>query len=53
MNNPCQGVFVKNPDYTGEEEYDFYFVDRLNFCVRKVTLRYRIDLCGDEERQLP
>lgn len=37
MNNPCQGVFVKNPDYTGEEEYDFYFVDRLNFCVRKVT----------------
>ena len=19
------GVFVKNPDYTGEEEYDFYF----------------------------
>ena len=28
---------MKNLDYTGEEEYDFYFVDRLNFCVRKVT----------------
>ncbi len=38
MKNPCQGVFVKNPDYKGrDDEYDFYFVDRLNFCVRKVT----------------
>lgn len=38
MNHPCQGVFVKNPDYEGQDdEYDFYFVDYSNFCVRKVT----------------
>lgn len=38
MLEPSQGVFVKNPNYAGEDdEYDFYFVDRLNFCVRKVT----------------
>ncbi len=38
MNNPCQGVFVRNKEYAGQEdEYDFYFVDRLNFCVRKMT----------------
>ena len=38
MNEPCQGVFVKNPEYAGrEDEYDFYFVDKLNFCVRKIT----------------
>lgn len=38
MNQPSQGVFVKNDEYIGEnDEYDFYFVDKLNFCVRKVT----------------
>lgn len=27
LNGPTQGVFVKNPEYAGEEdEYDFYFV---------------------------
>ncbi|MDD3038273.1 IPT/TIG domain-containing protein [Bacteroides sp.] len=38
MTNPCQGVFVRNSDYAGgDDDYDFYFVDRGNFCVRKVT----------------
>lgn len=38
MNEPCQAVFIKNPEYAGrEEEYDLYFVDKLNFCVRKIT----------------
>ena len=36
--NPRQGVFVRNPDYAGQEdEYDFYFVDSGNHCIRKVT----------------
>ncbi len=35
---PFQGVFVKNPEYAGKaDEYDFYFCDRENHCVRKVT----------------
>ena len=38
VNGPCQGVFVYNKDYAGQDdEYDFYFVDKLNFCVRKMT----------------
>ena len=38
MNEPSQGVFVYNEEYEGTvDEYDFYFVDRLNFCVRKMT----------------
>ena len=38
MNTPCQGVFVYNKEYAGQEdEYDFYFVDMLNFCVRRMT----------------
>ncbi len=38
MHEPCQGVFVYNKEYAGnEDEYDFYFVDKLNFCVRKMT----------------
>lgn len=29
---------MRNKEYAGQEdEYDFYFVDRLNFCVRKMT----------------
>jgi hypothetical protein len=32
---PYQGVFVKNPDYAGtEDEYDFYFTDCNNHCIR-------------------
>src|SRR5690554_4637038 len=35
---PFQGVFVKNPEYAGKvDEYDFYFCDRGNHCIRKVT----------------
>lgn len=38
MSEPSQGVFVYNEEYAGQEdEYDFYFVDKLNFCVRKMT----------------
>jgi hypothetical protein len=35
LNRPYQGVFVKNPDYAGSgEEYDFYFTDCTNHCIR-------------------
>ena len=35
LNVPFQGVFVKNPDYAGQEdEYDFYFVEQSNHDVR-------------------
>lgn len=35
-----QGVFVKNPDYAGQEdEYDFYVCDINNHSIRKVTPR--------------
>lgn len=38
MNNPYQGVFVKNPEYAGKaDEYDYYFTDKVNFCVRALT----------------
>ena len=37
-NRPREGVFVKNPDYEGlDDEYDFYFSDQMNHCIRKVT----------------
>lgn len=36
--DPRDGVFVKNPDYAGQEdEYDYYFTDSGNHCIRKVT----------------
>ena len=32
------GVFVKNPEYAGQEdEYDFYFCDNQNHCIRCLT----------------
>ena len=38
MNYPYQGVFVRNPEYTGKaDEYDYYFTDKVNFCVRALT----------------
>jgi hypothetical protein len=40
LNNPCQGVFVKNEDYVkaGKEDvYDYYICDRENCCIRKIT----------------
>lgn len=38
MRRPMQAVFVKNPEYAGRvDEYDLYFVDAINFCVRKIT----------------
>ena len=36
--NPREGVFVYNEEYAGQEdEYDFYFTDSKNHCIRKVT----------------
>jgi hypothetical protein len=40
MNQPREGVFVKNEEYVkaGKPDvYDFYFSDRMNHCIRKVT----------------
>ena len=38
MHAPRQGTFVKNPAYKGSsDEYDFYFCDRENHCIRILT----------------
>ena len=38
MNEPQQGCFVKNEEYAGQkDEYDFYFVDKQNHCVRTLS----------------
>lgn len=38
FDTPYQGVFVKNPDYAGnDDEYDFYFTDRRNHCIRVLS----------------
>lgn len=44
LNNPVQGVFVKNPDYkeTGGDQYDFYFCDRSNHAIRILTPQGRV-----------
>lgn len=43
LNTPRQGCFVKNPDYEGQEdEYDFYFCDQANHCIRKLTSQGRV-----------
>ena len=43
MNKPAQGVFVRNPAYEGEEdEYDFYFCDEGNHCIRVMNPQGRI-----------
>lgn len=43
LNTPRQGCFVKNPDYAGQEdEYDYYFCDIDNHCIRKLTPQGRV-----------
>ena len=40
LNKPGQGVFVFNKEYEDankEDCYDFYFTDRNNHCIRKLT----------------
>lgn len=40
LRNPYQGVFVKNDDYAADgktDEYDFYFTERHNHDIRKLT----------------
>ena len=38
LRNPYQGVFVKNPDYAGQDdEYDFYFTEQYNHDIRILT----------------
>ncbi len=38
LNGPVQGTFAKNPEYAGQaDEYDFYFCDKNNHAVRKLT----------------
>ena len=38
LRNPYQGVFVKNPEYEGEnDEYDFYFTEQHNHDIRILT----------------
>ncbi len=43
VNEPQQGVFVKNTDYEGQEdEYDFYFCDKVNHVIRILTPQGRV-----------
>ncbi len=43
INRPIQGVFVYNPEYEGQkDEYDFYFCDKNNHCIRILTPTGRI-----------
>lgn len=43
LNVPREGCFVKNPEYVGQEdEYDFYFCDQRNHCIRKMTPEGRV-----------
>lgn len=44
LNQPVQGVFVKNSDYEerGGDQYDFYFCDRNNHAVRILTPQGRV-----------
>ncbi len=38
LHRPYQGIFVKNPEYAGRsDEYDYYFADCKNFCIRCIT----------------
>ena len=40
LNEPRQGVFVRNEEYAAagkEDVYDFYVCDRYNHCIHKVT----------------
>ena len=40
LNRPYQGVFVRNSNYVKEgrdDDYDFYFCDCQNQCIRKLT----------------
>lgn len=38
LNRPRQGAFMKNPAYEGrDDEYDFYFCDRENHCIRMLS----------------
>jgi hypothetical protein len=40
LNRPYEGVFVKNPEYVAagrDDQYDFYFCDNQNHCVRILT----------------
>lgn len=44
LNWPMQGVFVKNPAYEGQQdEYDFYFCDKENHAIRKLTPLGRVE----------
>lgn len=44
LNWPMQGTFVKNPEYEGQQdEYDFYFADRQNHAIRKLTPVGRVE----------
>lgn len=45
LKQPQQGCFVKNPEYEGQkDEYDFYFVDKQNHCVRVMTPLGRVSM---------
>lgn len=43
LDTPREGCFVKNPEYAGQaDEYDYYFCDQKNHCIRKMTPEGRV-----------
>jgi DNA-binding beta-propeller fold protein YncE len=44
LNTPYQGVYVKNPEYEGDEdEYDFYFTERGTHAIRLLRPDGRVE----------
>lgn len=45
LNEPQQGCFVRNKEYEGQkDEYDFYFTDKQNHCIRTLTPTGRVKI---------
>lgn len=43
LNKPVQGAFVKKAEYEGQnDEYDFYFCDKSNHCIRILSPTGRV-----------
>lgn len=44
ISKPWQGFFLKNSEYAGsEDEYDYYFADNGNHCIRRLTPMGRVE----------
>ncbi|WP_242489738.1 hypothetical protein [Bacteroides thetaiotaomicron] len=52
FNTPYQGVFVKNPEYAGQEdEYDFILCDKMGNVSVNYPARKGLNICRSRKRQ--